>query len=95
MKNRSLDDLCFYRLYFCIFDAAKNLGLKQLSTTALDKVLPFDAENLSRYNIRVRNRDYISPEQIEMGLELDDILSSKNGRLLPHEDTFHNNLHYP
>lgn len=31
------------------------------------------SENLSPYDIRMRNKSYISPEQIEMGTELETI----------------------
>jgi serine/threonine protein kinase len=46
-------------------------------------------ENLSVFNTKVRNKDYIAPEQISLGQELDDLLGPKNGRLL---DPLHHHL---
>ena len=31
----------------------------------------------------MRDRDYISPEQIALGTELEELLGTKNGRLIP------------
>lgn len=92
LRRRSLEDLCFQRLYFCHWDAQKTLGFKALHTSASDKVIPHEKENMSVYNVKVRNKDYISPEQVRLGQELDEILAPKNGRLLPAEDSIH--LHY-
>jgi serine/threonine protein kinase len=52
-------------------------------------VLPNEQQNLSRYNIKVRNRDYISPEQISLGTELEELLGPKNGRLIPEPKQHH------
>lgn len=62
LKNRSADDLCFQRLYFCQFDASKILELKGLSSKSQSKVIPPEKDNLSVFNTKVRNKDYISPE---------------------------------
>eukprot|EP00347_Sterkiella_histriomuscorum_P009457 403341144 len=44
-------------------------------------MLPEDGDNLSIFDARVRNKNYIAPEQIKLGLELDMILSGHNGKL--------------
>ncbi len=64
-------------------------------------MLPHDKLNLSRYNVRVRNCDYISPEQTLLGQDLEDLLAPKNGRLIPesfnHSDKNkrHHHIQYP
>ncbi len=58
LRQRSLENLSFNGLYSCLWDATKILNLK-MSTNG---VLPNDKQNLSLYNVRVRNCDYISPE---------------------------------
>jgi len=82
LKGRSVDHLCFPGLFYCLWDSAKILGIKA-NSEGFRSLLPHDRENLSRYNTKVRNKDYISPEQLQMGQELEEILGPKNGRLLP------------
>ena len=38
-------------------------------------------DNLSLYDIRTRNINFISPEQIQIGNELQKILAKKNGKI--------------
>jgi hypothetical protein len=66
LKGRSLENLCFVGLYNCLWDSNKVLGMKS-GVMGTGSVLPHDKENLSRYNLRVRNCDYVSPEQIMLG----------------------------
>ena len=66
LKGRSIDNLTFLGLYNCLWDSHKVLGLKQ-GIMGSGSLLPNDKQNLSRYNLRVRNCDYISPEQIMLG----------------------------
>ena len=61
LANSSLDKLCFLSLYYCSWDTLNGIGI----------FLPEDGDNLSIYDTRVRNRNYISPEQIKLGDELE------------------------
>lgn len=50
---------------------------------------------MSVYNTKVRHKDYISPEQLSLGQELEELLAPKNGRLLHSPlsgDDHHNQL---
>ena len=88
LKGRSIESLSFVGLYNCLWDAHKVLEMKS-GIMGTGSVLPHDKQNLSRYNLRVRNCDYISPEQIMLGQELEELLAPKNGRLLPEGQGFH------
>ena len=66
LKNRSLENLCFIGLYNCLWDASKTLGMKS-GSLGTGSILPHDKQNLSRYNVRVRNCEFISPEQNMLG----------------------------
>jgi len=39
------------------------------------------SDNLSLYDSRTRNKNYISPEQIQIGNELAEIVLKKNGKI--------------
>jgi hypothetical protein len=77
-----VEDLCFQNLFFCQWDAKKLLPFKSLHTSAAEKVLPNERENLSCFNTKIRNKDYISPEQVTLGQQLEDLLAPKNGRFV-------------
>ena len=46
-------------------------------------MLPNEKHNFSRFNVKVRNRDYISPEQTTLSMEMEELLVPKNGRIIP------------
>lgn len=58
-------------LYYCSWNTFNTIGFN----------LADDEDNLSLFDTRVRNKNFISPEQIKLGLELDMILNSHNGKL--------------
>lgn len=44
------------------------------------------SDNITLYDLRTRNRNYISPEHIKIGDELAEIIKLKNGKI--DENTF-------
>lgn len=52
MREKSLDKLFFQNLYYCSWETLNTLGM----------FLPDDGDNLSLFDIRTRNKDYIAPE---------------------------------
>jgi len=86
LRGRSVEDLCFQNLFFCQWDAKKLLPFRALQTSASEKVLPNEHENLSCFNTKIRNKEYIAPEQVAHGHKLDDLLAPKNGRLVNLDD---------
>jgi len=43
--------------------------------------LPYTAETPLKFDIRTRNKIYISPEQIKIGIELQGLSEMHNGRI--------------
>lgn len=74
LRNGSTNKMCFLNLYHCswkIKDILKNTN-----------VLGADLEdNLSVYDIRTRNKHYVSPEQIKIFEELAEIAMQRNGKI--------------
>ena len=52
LKEKSLDKMFFMNLYYCSWETLNTLGI----------FLQEDGDNLSLYNMDVRNKFYLSPE---------------------------------
>jgi len=70
LVDRDLSKMCFPSLYHCI---GKNITCPGLELS--------ESSNLSFYDIRIRDTDYISPEQIAFGRRLLDISKEHNGKI--------------
>ena len=73
LRDGDVKQLCFLNLYHCSWqlqDILKNINVGA------------DYEdNISLFDTRTRNREYISPEQIQIGNELADIVYQRNGKI--------------
>ena len=73
LKKSQTKNMCFLNLYHCSWkpqDILHNI-----------KLGPEYDDNISIFDTRTRNNNYISPEQIEIGKELAHIVSKKNGKI--------------
>ena len=70
--------MCFLNLYNC---SAKLKDLLNNNFLGQDY-----SDNITLYDLRTRNRNYISPEHIKIGDELAEIVKLKNGKI--DENTF-------
>lgn len=71
LRDKNLENMSFLNLYYCSWNIQTTIGL----------YLPDDNDNLSIYDIRMRNKHYISPEQLQLGSDLANIASLHNGKL--------------
>lgn len=65
--------MCFLNLYHCSWQPKEILGHMKLG--------PEYEDDISLYDIRTRNINYISPEQIKIGRQLGEIVALKNGKI--------------
>jgi hypothetical protein len=65
--------MCFLNLYHCSWQPQDILQNINLGIECED--------NISLFDNRTRDRDYISPEQTQIGNELQDIVYQRNGRI--------------
>lgn len=63
LRDKSLDKMCFLNLYYCSWNTQNTIGIP----------LTEYEDNLSLFNIKMRNTQYISPEQLQVGEELEAI----------------------
>jgi len=70
--------MCFLNLYHCSWKPHEIVPQMNLG--------PQYEDNISLYDIRTRNNNFISPEQIAVGEELAHIVQKKNGKIV--EDTY-------
>ena len=63
----------FLNLYHCAKDPKGEIGFKYIS----------ESKDISKFDIRTRNINYISPEQVHAGKELNDIAEMNNGKMDP------------
>ena len=63
----------FANLYHCTKDAKGEIGFKYIG----------ECKDISKFDVRTRNSHYISPEQVQIGRELNDIAEMNNGKLDP------------
>ena len=73
LLDGQVENMCFQNFHHCSWNTSKILCNPYLG--------PECEDNLSLYDIRTRNQNYISPEQIELGHELANIVDKKNGKL--------------
>ena len=73
LVNDKTDKMMFLNLYHCSWNTKALLQNDNLG--------PECEDNLSLYDTRTRNKNYISPEQVEIGNELARIAMLKNGMI--------------
>jgi hypothetical protein len=61
----------FLNLYHCSWQTSE----------ILSKVNEDWEDNISLFDIRTRNKDFISPEQLQIGNELAEIVYQRNGKI--------------
>ena len=61
----------FLNLYHCTKDAKGEIGFKYIS----------EHKDISKFDIRTRNINYISPEQLTIGQELNELAEMHNGKM--------------
>ena len=62
----------FCNLYHCTANAKQAIGFQWIESQAND---------ISKFDARTRDPQYVSPEQVQMGQELMDIAMAHNGRM--------------
>ena len=73
LKNANTSNMFFLNLYHCSWKPQEIMRQVNLG--------PEYQDNISLYDTRTRNKNYISPEQIAIGQELEDIAVKKNGKI--------------
>ena len=73
LKNADTAKMQFQNLYHCSWKPTEIMSQMNLGAEYED--------NISLYDTRTRNKHYISPEQIQIGNELADIVIKKNGKI--------------
>jgi len=71
LKNDNIDDMKFLNLFFASWDAQKEFKIKNAQLEP----------QLNKYNITIRDTDYISPEQLKIGRNLVEIAEKHNSSL--------------
>ena len=66
--------MCFQNLHHCSWDSAEVLKIDDLGLDYED--------NLSLYDIRTRNKHFVSPEQIDLNNELARVVMKRNGKIV-------------
>jgi serine/threonine protein kinase len=66
LVNKSIRQMCFLNLYHCSWQTQETLNNKNIDEDFED--------NISLFDIRTRSQEFISPEQIVLGKELNDIV---------------------
>ncbi len=66
--------MCFKDLHHCFWDSAEVLKIDDLG---------LDYEyNFSLYEIRTRNKNFVSPDQIDLNNELATVVMKRNGKIV-------------
>lgn len=73
LRNKDPADMCFLELYHCSWDPKRILPHLNLGSE-------FD-DNVSLYDVRTRNKYFISPEQVGIGQELAELVLKRNGKI--------------
>lgn len=68
-----IDRMCFLNVYHCSWNTKRTLNNPHVGAEFEDNITIFD--------IRTRDRDYISPEQVRIGNELADVVYQRNGKI--------------
>lgn len=71
LRGESVNQMCFTNLYHAHWNTKEVLKIE----------LPYTAETPLKFDIRTRNKVYISPEQIKIGEELEGLSEMHNGRI--------------
>ena len=66
--------MCFTNLYHCSWQTQETLANINIGEEEFE-------DNISLFDTRTRNREYISPEQAQIGKELADIVYQRNGKI--------------
>ena len=72
LENGELDQMRFANLYYASWTPKKIFGVE----------MPGCEETINKFDIRTRNKDYISPEQLNIGKQLEDMAAEHNGKIL-------------
>lgn len=67
-----IDRMCFVDLYHCSWNTKKTLNNPYVGN--------FE-DNITIFDTRTRDRDYISPEQVRIGNELAEVVYQRNGKI--------------
>lgn len=68
-----IDKMCFLNLYHCSWNTKATLSNPHVGAEFED--------NITVYDIRTRDKDYISPEQVRIGNDLADVVYQRNGKV--------------
>jgi serine/threonine protein kinase len=71
LKEKKYTQMQYLNLFHCIPQAYQDIGFKHIDS----------AISISAFDTRLRNMEYISPEQIQVGLELSEIAQQNNGMI--------------
>jgi serine/threonine protein kinase len=74
LRNEDTAQMCFQNLHHCSWDSAEVLKIDDLGLDYED--------NLSLYDIRTRNKHFVSPEQIDLNNELARVVMKRNGKIV-------------
>jgi len=74
LRDKKLNQMQFSNLYHCTSNGKQQIGFHYVEMQSND---------ISRFDLRTRSDQYISPEQIQMGHELMDIAMTRSGRMDP------------
>lgn len=72
--DEDTNKMCFQNLHHCSWNPTQVLGIDDLG--------PEFEDNLSLYDLRTRNMNFASPEQLELNNELASIVMKKNGKIV-------------
>lgn len=68
-----IDQMCFVNLYHCSWNTKQTLNNPHVGAEFEDNITIFDT--------RTRDRDFISPEQVRVGNELAEVVYQRNGKI--------------
>ena len=74
LRDKKLNQMQFANLYHCTSNGKQQIGFHYVEMQSHD---------ISRFDLRTRSEQYISPEQVQMGQELMDIAMGRSGRMDP------------
>ena len=73
LRNSDINQMCFLNLFHCSWNTSETLKNKGIDEDFED--------NISLFDIRTRSQEFISPEQLQLGKELADIVFPRNGKI--------------
>lgn len=73
LLDGDINKMCFLNLYHCSWQTQETLQNFHIDEEFED--------NISLFDTRTRDKDFISPEQINLGSELADLVYQRNGKI--------------